>query len=116
MAYSSAKETGLELQEQLARLNRSGSGSEATEQSRVISSGAVTAAWLIEVVSCEQYNVYNVRQVSIVAAGMEPVTLGGSNALAYNLAESFTATGTLAAGTLAVMWRVGDDNVFYVQP
>ena len=116
MEYSSAKETGLELQEQLARLKRGGLRSELEEQSRVTASGAVTAAWLIEVVSCEQYNVYNVRQVSIVAVGIEPVTLGGSNSLAYNLAESFEATGTLAAGTLAVMWRVGDDNVFYVQP
>ncbi|MBN2377361.1 MAG: hypothetical protein JXD22_13240 [Sedimentisphaerales bacterium] len=112
----SRQETGLELQEQLARLKRGGLRRELEEQSRVTASGSVTAAWLIEVVSCEQYNVYNVRQVSIVGPGLEPVTLGGSNGLAYNLAELFTEAGTLSAGTLAVMWRVGDENVFYVQP
>jgi len=35
---------------------------------------------------------------------------------ATNLAESFLTQGSLAAGTYALMCRVGDNNVFYATP
>jgi hypothetical protein len=53
--------------------------------------------------------------VVINDAGSEPTEIG-QQTQAVNLAESFTQTGTLPAGTYAVMTRVGNKNVFCVKP
>ena len=107
---------GIDMQESLARLNREQGQGVKDEYALVAASGAMLPAWMIEVVSNAEYNLYNVRQVRILSPGVEPVTLSGSETEAFNLAESFLSTGSVAAGTYAVMWRAGDQNVFYVIP
>jgi hypothetical protein len=102
------------LQQELARLSRAGSQGTG-EIAFVTSPGARAAAWAIKVKSNSSYNVYNVVTVVIKDAGSEPTEIG-QQVKAVNLAESFTQTGTLPAGTYAVMARVGSKNVFRVKP
>jgi len=98
-------------QQLLERLARE--GSEGTQEVSVVTSpGARAAAWAIKVKSNSSYNVYNVVAVIIGDAGSLPVEIG-QQTQAVNLAESFLQQGTLSAGTYAVMFRVGDKNVFY---
>ena len=101
-------------QQILERLARKGS-EQLQEVSVVTSPGARTAAWAIKVKSNSSYNFYNVVAVVIGDAGSIPVEIGGQTQ-AVNLAESFQQQGTLSAGTYAVMFRVGDKNVFHVKP
>jgi hypothetical protein len=101
-------------QEVLDRLCRF--GSQGIDEIAVVTSpGARVAAWAVKVKSNSSYNVYNVVAVVINDAGSEPTEIG-QQTKAVNLAESFTQTGTLPAGTYAVMARVGDKNVFHVKP
>ena len=99
-------------QQVLERLGRAGS-QETDEISVVTSPGARAAAWAVKVKSNSSYNVYNVRMVVIGDAGTLPVEIG-QQMQAVNLAESFLQQGTLTAGTYAVMFRLGEKNVFYV--
>lgn len=100
-------------QQVLDRLCRA--GSQGTGETAVVTSpGARATAWAIKVKSNSSYNVYNVVAVVINDAGSEPTEIG-QQTKAVNLAESFTQTGTLPAGTYAVMSRVGDKNVFHVK-
>jgi len=101
-------------QQELDRLCRAGS-QETGETAVVTSPGARATAWAIKVKSNSSYNVYNVIAVVINDDGSEPTEIG-QQTQAVNLAESFTQTGTLSAGTYAVMARVGNKNVFYVKP
>jgi len=96
----------------LERLSRQGSQGIA-ETSVVTSPGARTAAWAVKVKSLSSYNVYDVRAVVIGAPGSLPVEIG-EQMQAVNMAESFLADGQLSAGTYAIMFRVGDKNVFHV--
>ena len=82
------------------------------EVSVVTSPGARAAGWAVKVKSLFSYNVYNVRVVVIGDAGTLPVEIGAQTE-AVNLAESFLQDGQLSAGTYAVMFRVGEKNVFY---
>jgi hypothetical protein len=101
-------------QQVLDRLCRA--GSQGTGEIAIVTSpGARATAWAIKVKSNSSYNVYNVVAVMINDAGSEPIEIG-QQTQAINLAESFTQTGTLPAGTYAVMARVGDKNVFHVKP
>lgn len=104
----------IEGRQTLERLTRQGS-EQAQEVSVVTSPGARAAAWAVKVKSNFSYNAYNVIAVVIGAAGSAPVEIGAQTQ-AVNLAESFLQQGNLAAGTYAVMFRVGDKNVFYVKP
>ena len=104
----------LDGQQILERLARKGS-EQIQEVSVVTSPGARTAGWAVKVKSNSSYNFYNVIAVVIGDAGSIPVEIG-QQTLAVNLAESFQQQGTLSAGTYAVMFRVGDKNVFYVKP
>ncbi len=101
-------------QQILERLARKGS-EQIQEVSVVTSPGARTAGWAVKVKSNSSYNFYNVIAVVIGDAGSIPVEIGGQTQ-AVNLAESFQQQGTLSAGTYAVMFRVGDKNVFHVKP
>jgi len=101
-------------QQVLERLARQGS-EQIQEISVVTSPGARTAAWAVKVKSNSSYNFYNVVAVVIGDAGSIPVEIG-QQTLAVNLAESFQQQGTLSAGTYAVMFRVGDKNVFHFKP
>ena len=101
-------------QQILERLARKGS-EQIQEVSVVTSPGARTAGWAVKVKSNSSYNFYNVIAVVIGDAGSIPVEIG-QQTLAVNLAESFQQQGTLSAGTYAVMFRVGDKNVFHVKP
>jgi len=103
-----------EGQQVLGRLSREGLQGVA-EIAVVTSPGARTAAWAIKIKSHSSYNVYNVIAVAIHAPGAVPSEFG-QQIQAVNLAEPFTQQGTLAAGTYAVMSRVGDKNVFYAKP
>jgi len=98
-----------EILERLSRQGSVGTG----ETSVVTSPGARVAAWAVKVKSLSSYNVYNVRAVVIGDAGTLPVEIGGQME-AVNMAESFLEDGQLSAGTYAIMFRVGDKNVFYV--
>ncbi len=99
-------------QQVLERLVRKGS-QETAEISVVTSPGARAAAWTIRVESNFSYNVYNVVAVVLGAPGSLPVAIGGQMQ-AVNVAESFLQQGTLSSGTYAIMFKVGDKNVFYV--
>jgi hypothetical protein len=101
-------------QQELDRLCRAGL-QETGEIAVVTSPGARATAWAIKIKSNSSYNVYNVIAVVINDVGSEPTEIG-QQTQAVNLAESFTQTGTLSAGTYAVMARVGNKNVFYVKP
>ena len=98
----------------LERLAREGPADRG-EGSVVTSPGARAAAWAVKVKSHSSYNVYNVRAILIGDAGSVPVEMG-DQVEAVNLAESFLDEGTLSAGTCAVMFRVGEKNVFYAVP
>ncbi|MHC4242861.1 MAG: hypothetical protein ACYS3N_03075 [Planctomycetota bacterium] len=104
----------IEGRQTLERLARQGS-EQAQEVSIVTSPGDRIAAWAIMVKSNFLYNAYNVVAVMIGAAGSAPVEIG-SQIQATNLAESYLQQGTLPAGTLAIMFRVGDRNVFHAKP
>ena len=60
-------------------------------------------------------NTYEVRAVIVGEPGSIPVEIGNEME-ATNLAESFLSQGALAAGTYAVMHRIGERNVFYAVP
>jgi hypothetical protein len=91
-------------------------GSQGIDEIAVVTSpGARATAWAVKVKSNSSYNVYNVVAVVINDAGSEPTEIG-QQTKAVNLAESFSQTGTLSAGTYAMMARVGDKNVFHVKP
>jgi len=99
-------------QEFLGRLCRK-SSEHVQEISVVTSPGARAAAWAIKVKSLSSYNIYNVRAVVIGGAGSSPTEIG-QETQAVNLAESFSTEGQLPASTYAIMFRVGEKNVFYV--
>lgn len=97
----------------LDRFARTGSQGPA-DISVVTSPGAKTSTWAAKVISNSSYNVYNLCIVEIRDAGSEPLEIG-DELLAYNLAESFTAPGQLAAGAYVVMSKVGGKNIFYAE-
>jgi hypothetical protein len=104
----------IDRQQLLDRLSRT--GPQGTGEIAIVTSpGARAAAWAVKVKSNSSYNVYNVVAVVINNAGSEPTEIG-QQIQAVNLAETFTQTGTLPAGTYAVMARVGGKNVFHVKP
>ncbi len=102
----------VDSQQVLERLAR---GTEQIREVSVVTApGDKVATWAVKVKSNSSYNVYNVVAVVMGGAGSIPVEIG-QQTQAVNLAESFQQQGTLAAGTYAVMFRVGDKNVFYVE-
>jgi hypothetical protein len=101
-------------QQVLADLTRRGADNRK-ETSMVVSAAVVEAAWAVKVVSHVDYNVYNVQPLVLSETGTLPVPVGESTE-AFNLAESFLDQGTLAAGTYALMLRIGDKNAFYAVP
>jgi hypothetical protein len=101
-------------QQVLERLARQGPG-QVSEGSVVASPGARASAWVVKVKSKVSRNVYNVRAVVIGDTGSIPVEIG-SEVEAVNVAESFQTEGVLPAGSYAVMFRVGEKNVFYAKP
>ena len=107
---------GMDLQEQVSQLKRREGKGIPDESALLTATGAAPAAWTVEIVSNVEKNLYTVRQVKILSVGVTPVTVGGSQTQAFNLAESFLSAGQLSAGTFAVMWRVGDRNVVYIEP
>lgn len=110
------RSTGVGVDEQVARLSRRQRHGIKDEHALVAVAGATVPAWTVKVTSLDSYNFYNVRQVSVNAPGVLPSTVGSNDVQAYNLAESFLSSGNVASGTYAVMWRVGDKNVIYVEP
>jgi hypothetical protein len=107
----SKKENINNARQVLERLAREGS-QRASEISVVAAPGGGTIAWVIKVKSHYSYNVYNVRAVVLGESGLEPDEIG-SEVQAFNVAESFIQQGQLAAGTYAVMVKLGEKNAFY---
>lgn len=97
--------------EVLTRLARE-SGAKIPETSIVTSPGARAAAWPVKVISHVSYNVYNVYVVELGDPGSLPVGIG-SQMQAVNMAESFLDEGQLSSGSYAVMFKVGNKNIFY---
>lgn len=89
---------------------------EPTENRRTtslpVSPGDRIGAWAVIVKSHVEYNVYKVRRVVTSEAGAAPDEFG-EEFEAFNLAESFTSAGTLAAGTYTIMIASGRKSVFY---
>jgi hypothetical protein len=104
----------IDQQQFLAELARAGSENRR-ETALVVSPGARVGAWAVKVKNHVGYNVYHVRAVVIGDVGSMPVEIGDEME-AVNLAESFLAQGTLAAGKYALMCRVGEKNLFHVVP
>jgi len=98
-------------QQELEKLGREGSLPIA-EKSVIVSAGTGAASWPAKVKSLSSYNVYNVCLVEINEAGFVPSEIG-QNMQAYNLAESFITTGSLAVGTYVMVAKVGEKNIFY---
>ena len=98
-------------QQELEGLGRK-SPLQIAEKSILVSAGMGAGSFAAKVKSLSSYNVYNVCIVEIIGAGFEPSEIG-QNIQAYNLAESFTTTGSLAVGTYVVVARVGGKNIFY---
>ena len=111
MSNSAKSDDSKQLLKQLSRAGSPGVGEIAV----VTSPGDRASAWAVKVKSNSSYNIYNVVAVVINAPGALPSEIG-QETQAVNLAESFTQTGTLSAGTYAIMSRVGDKNVFCVKP
>ncbi len=78
----------------------------------VSSSSGENVIWVIKVISHYDYNVYNVIKVIVGVVGAGP-TETGIQIKATNVAESFLQQGQLSSGTYAVMFRIGDKNIFY---
>jgi hypothetical protein len=98
-------------QQTLERLSRAPS-QRTSETTIVTSPGAGAIAWVVKVKSIYSYNFYNVIAVVVGNPGTEPYEIGQQRQAA-NLAEPFNQQGTLAAGTIVLMFRVGNKNVFY---
>jgi len=106
----------IDIGERFSRLKRNSAAEFKQEQVRTVAPGTIPPGWAIEVVSLDQYNVYNVRQVHIGTPGTAPSQISFSETKAFNIAESFLVAGQLSPGTYAIMWRCGEVNVFYVTP
>jgi hypothetical protein len=111
MTNSAKFDDSKQLLKQLSRAGSPGVGEIAV----VASPGDRAPAWVVKIKSNSSYNIYNVVAVVINAPGTLPSEIG-QEVQAVNLAEPFTQIGTLSAGTYTVMSRVGDKNVFCVEP
>lgn len=85
------------------------------ETSVVVSGSAGSAVWPVKVKSHVAWNLYRVRAVVLGEAGSIPVEIG-QELEATNLAESFTGQGTLPAGAFAILFRAGQQYIFYAKP
>jgi hypothetical protein len=101
-------------QQVLAEMARSGSP-HRQETSALVSPGGGAWIWPVTIHSHVGSNVYMVRAVTLGETGSIPAEFG-EQMEATNLAESFLSQGTLAAGTYAIMYRLGEKNVFYATP
>ena len=100
-------------QQVLSSLSREGTNRKET--SVVVNSGAVTTTWPVKIKSHVAWNVYRVRAVVLGNAGVPPAEIG-DEIEATNLAESCLSQGTLPADTFAVMFRTGEQGIFYAKP
>ncbi|OHB60708.1 MAG: hypothetical protein A2Y12_10790 [Planctomycetes bacterium GWF2_42_9] len=101
-----------EQQQMINRLMRSGDG--LNENAFVTSAGGKIAGFVARVISLNEYNHYNVRAVQINPSGIEP-TIVGNEVVAVNVAEDFMQDGTLAAGTIVIMFKLGEYYCFYAK-
>lgn len=69
----------------------------------------------VRVISPVNGNLYSVEPVILGAVGASPEPMAEPTE-AFNLAEPFQSPGALAAGTYALMFRLGDKNAFYAVP
>lgn len=105
--------TQTEQQQIINQLMRNGQG--INENAFVTSAGGKIAGFAAEVISKYDYNHYNVSAVEIHPEGI-PATIIGSEVRAVNVAEPFDQQGTLAAGTIVLMFKMGEYYCFYAKP
>ena len=103
------------LDEQIQQLAERLNETISQESARVTATGSRENCWVVRITAKYDYNWYNVEHVDISTPGIVPVPIAATAAPAVNLAESFTAQGTLTPGVYAVMWRVGESNVINVE-
>lgn len=101
-------------QQVLADMARGGP-SRRQETSALVAPGGSVSAWAVVVKNHVDYNVYTVRAVVVGETRSVPVEFSEPME-ATNLAEPCNEQGTLAAGTYAIMLRLGEKNVFHVKP
>ncbi len=99
-----------EQQQMIERLLRN--GQPMAENAFVTSAGGRNAGFVAKIVSKYNYNHYNVRACELRGAGLYP-SVFGQEVRAVNVAESFTAQGTLPAGKYVIMFRMGEYYCFY---
>lgn len=99
-----------EQQQFVERLSRSSEGLD--ESAFVTSAGGKVVGFVAKVISKYDYNHYNVKAVQVGIAGTIPMAMG-NEVRAVNVAESFTSQGTLPAGSFVIMFRIGENYVFY---
>lgn len=97
-------------QQVLAELAREGIANRQ-ETSSLVSPGVGAGPWAVKVLAHVEYNLYTVRRVIIEDVNTNPTEVGEPME-AFNLAEPFTATGTLAPGTHAILHRLGTHYAF----
>ncbi|MBN1359349.1 MAG: hypothetical protein JW993_02100 [Sedimentisphaerales bacterium] len=101
-------------QQVLADLARAG-GANRKQAALPINAAVTSEAQPVKIVSLVGYNVYSVQPVILGQIGTEPVPTAEATE-AFNLAEPFQSSGTLTAGTYALMFRIADSNAFYAVP
>jgi len=101
-------------QQVLADMARGGS-THRQEISALVAPGTGVSAWAVKIKKLVDCNVYRVCAVVVGDAGSIPDEIG-EPVEATNLAESYLDQGTLPVGTFAIMFRLGEKNVFYAKP
>lgn len=101
-------------QQVLADIARGGS-QRRQETSALVTPGGGVSAWAVIIKSRINRNVYTVHAVTVGDTGSMPIEFG-EDMEATNLAESYLSQGTLPAGTYAILFRLGERNVFYAKP
>lgn len=96
-----------QLIEQLSR-----SSGALNESSFVTSTGGKAAGFVAEVISKYDRNRYYVKIAEVGILGAVPIAMG-NQFIAVNVAESFTAQGSLPAGTYVIISKIGDYYCFY---
>jgi hypothetical protein len=99
-----------EQQQLINRLMRNSEG--LNENAFVTTAGGKIGGFVAKVISKYDYNHYNVRAVEINTCGFEPSIIG-NEVIAVNVAEDFLEQGALAAGTIVIMFKIGEYYSFY---
>ncbi|MDD5135405.1 MAG: hypothetical protein PHP01_08350, partial [Phycisphaerae bacterium] len=99
-----------ERQQFVERLSRNSGRDD--ENFFVMSAGDKVTSFVAQVIEKYDYNYYIVRAVELGEPGSEPTVIG-NEVVAVNVAEPFLLQGNLPADTYIVMFKIGENYVFY---